>query len=471
MGLRWVVLPVILFLALIFLGLGWALNAWAGLIIERLRAEGAVWERAGMHREAAQRYAALTGMVDSFMLSPGRRRRMLAGLLPKLTRFHLDREGGGPLLDRLLRAHLEAHPGDAEVAAKWLRIQVDREDPPPWTHDLAQRIGEVLADSEGITALLVRFYLANSRSDGAAMALYRRHWQATPAFRKARAVRLARLLSMEGHRDRWALEVYLTAWSQGAPRAKLRPVVQRCLAAFAPAEEGSALVARARELVGAEMVPATAISGEAPPAPPEAHPFTVVPAEAAMDADLEEEAALLYRRRRPRRRPAVGAWLARAGRELGRRLSALGPRMGRLGQGLYRQIGRPWGRALGLGVLALALILLITNTVEHLRPGSSPPPPPRPVAPPVVTDPFTIQVAAYLKSEDAKAYAGQLQAKGLDAYWTEAVGAKRNWYQVRIDHFATKAAARKFGEALKAKGLINDFYVANYRPPQPPEKR
>jgi cell division protein FtsN len=87
-----------------------------------------------------------------------------------------------------------------------------------------------------------------------------------------------------------------------------------------------------------------------------------------------------------------------------------------------------------------------------------------------VTDPFTIQVAAYLKADDAKAYAAQLNAKGLEAYWTEAVGANRKWYQVRIDHFATKTTARKFGEDLKAKGLINDFYVANYRPPPSPEK-
>jgi hypothetical protein len=51
------------------------------------------------------------------------------------------------------------------------------------------------------------------------------------------------------------------------------------------------------------------------------------------------------------------------------------------------------------------------------------------------------------------------------------VGAKRNWYQVRIDHFADKAAARRFGEELKAKGLINDFYVANFRPPPAPEQK
>ena len=145
--------------------------------------------------------------------------------------------------------------------------------------------------------------------------------------------------------------------------------------------------------------------------------------------------------------------------------------MGGLGRRMFAQLRRPWGKALGLALLALALIVLITNTVQHLRPGTTPPPPPEPAAAPPVTDPFTIQVAAYLKAEDAKQYAAKLKDKGLDAYWTEAVGAKRSWYQVRIDHFATKTAARKFGQDLKAKGLINDFYVANYRPPQPSEQK
>jgi hypothetical protein len=481
MGLGWVTLPVILFLGLIYLGLGWALNAWTGRQIEGLRAEGAVWERAGMRREATQRYEALMGLVDSFLLSPRRRREAQARLLPSLTRFYLDQEEGGPVLDRLLRAHLEAHADDAQVAARWLRLQVGVADPPPWSHDLAQRIGEALSDSAEINALLARFYLGCGRSDHAAVDLYRRHWQATPGFRKARAVHLAQLLSMEEHRDPWALEVYLTAWSRGAPEAELRPLVQRCLTNIAATEETSALLTRARELMGSTLMPE------------EAEPAAVVPpADAAStasigdtfamepptelddvvtDPDLAEEAAFIYHRRRSGGRPALGAWMGRVGQEMGNRLLAFGPRMGGLAQGFYQQLRRPWGKALGLGVIAMALILLITNTVAHLRSGASPPPPPEPVAAPAVTDPFTIQVAAYLKAEDAKAYAAQLKAKELAAYWTEAVGASRSWYQVRIDHFATKAAARKFGQDLKAKGLINDFYVANYRPPQPPEKK
>jgi hypothetical protein len=393
----------------------------------------------------------------------------------------LDQEGGGPVLDRLLRAHLEAHADDTQVAARWLRLQVGVADPPLWTHDLAQRIGEALTDSAEINSLLARFYLGCGRSDHTAIDLYRRHWQATPGFRKAKAVHLAQLLSMEGHRDAWALEVYLAAWSRGAPEAELRPLVQGCLTNIAASEENNALISRARELLGSAVVPddvepvAVVRPADAASTVHLGETFAIGPSteldDEAADADLAEEAAFIYHRRRPGGRPALGVWMARVGRVLGNRLLTFGPLLGGLAQGLYQQIRRPWGKALGLGLLALALILLITNTVEHLRSGASPPPPPEPVATPAVTDPFTIQVAAYLKAEDAKTYAAQLKLKGLAAYWTEAVGANRSWYQVRIDHFATKAAAREFGEDLKTKGLINDFYVANYRPPQPSEKR
>jgi hypothetical protein len=476
MGLDWVFLPVILFLLLVFMGIGWGMDVWAKLTIERRRAEGAIWERAGMRREATQRYQSLLGVVDSFLLSPGRRRQALTALLPKMTRFYLDHENGGPEAQRLLRAHLEAQPGDAEVAARWLRGQLDLEDAPPWAHDLAQRIGEALPEADEVTQLLVRFYLANGRSDHAAISLYRRFWEQTPEFRSAKAVALAQLLTLEGHQDLWALEVYLRAWTQGAPQAKLRPAVQRCLSVVAPTDENSALLERAIELVG-RQVP---LSQE-----PQAAPALVDGGDEDLSNnaysafrdqsldDTEEEAAFIYRRRRSRRRPgALSVWAAAVVGGMGRAFVEAGPRMGRLGGHMVQQLRKPWGKALGLGVFALALMVLVTNTVQHLR-SSNPPPPPvsPPAAAPAVTDPFTIQVAAYLKAEDAKAYATQLKAKGLDAYSTEAVGAKRNWYQVRIDHFADKAAARRFGEELKAKGLINDFYVANFRPPPAPEQK
>jgi cell division septation protein DedD len=86
------------------------------------------------------------------------------------------------------------------------------------------------------------------------------------------------------------------------------------------------------------------------------------------------------------------------------------------------------------------------------------------VKPPPVEaqDPFTLQVAAYLSLDYAKRYVADLKKQGLDAYWSTAVSGQKKWYQVRISHFATKEEALQLGESLKTKGLIDDFYVANY---------
>ncbi len=83
----------------------------------------------------------------------------------------------------------------------------------------------------------------------------------------------------------------------------------------------------------------------------------------------------------------------------------------------------------------------------------------------VVTDPFTLQVAAYLKPQDAERYVKGLKMKQLDAFWIKRRGKTKVWYQVRVSHFANKASARDYGKDLKAQGIIDDFYVANYERP------
>ena len=119
-----------------------------------------------------------------------------------------------------------------------------------------------------------------------------------------------------------------------------------------------------------------------------------------------------------------------------------------------------------LAGFAIGLVILMINTFEHLiKPDTAVTKDDQLLVVPVVRDRFTIQVAAYLKSEHAEKYVARLKSQGLDAYWTAAQGAKTKWYQVRLSHFAEKAAARAYGESLKAKGIIDDFYVANYRRP------
>jgi hypothetical protein len=118
-----------------------------------------------------------------------------------------------------------------------------------------------------------------------------------------------------------------------------------------------------------------------------------------------------------------------------------------------------------LTVSAAAVIALLINTASHLIKVEKPVAQKVEKAPEVITDPFTLQVAAYLKPAYARKYVEQLKEQGLDAYWREAISANKKWYQVRISHFADKKSARDFGESLKTRGIIDDYYVANYIPP------
>jgi septal ring-binding cell division protein DamX len=108
----------------------------------------------------------------------------------------------------------------------------------------------------------------------------------------------------------------------------------------------------------------------------------------------------------------------------------------------------------------------VVNTVRHLVKVEMPVAEKVEKAPEIITDPFTLQVAAYLKPGYAKKYVGQLKKQNLDAYWREAISGDKKWYQVRIAHFPDKKSARDFGESLKAKGIIDDYYVANYVSPK-----
>jgi hypothetical protein len=120
------------------------------------------------------------------------------------------------------------------------------------------------------------------------------------------------------------------------------------------------------------------------------------------------------------------------------------------------------------GFFALGVGWLVLSTASHMTGGiTTPEPAPAPANVPV-TDPFTLQVAAYLNESDARRYTDQLTDQGLDAYWTRASGANTTWYQVRISHFRTKAAARSYGEDLKNRQIIDDYYVANYSRPDSP---
>lgn len=69
---------------------------------------------------------------------------------------------------------------------------------------------------------------------------------------------------------------------------------------------------------------------------------------------------------------------------------------------------------------------------------------------------YTLQAGAFAKVENAARFAQSLQAQGLEAAY---YGSGDGLYRVRFGDFATKEKARARGEALKAAGVIEAFWV------------
>ncbi len=79
---------------------------------------------------------------------------------------------------------------------------------------------------------------------------------------------------------------------------------------------------------------------------------------------------------------------------------------------------------------------------------------------------YTVQIEATPDQVVAEERVGQLKAQGLEAYWIKSnVPGKGVFFRVRIGRFATKAAARQYGERLRQQGRITDYFVVEYEAP------
>lgn len=445
-GMAWLALPVTGVLAGCFALIGWAMNRRGAALIERLMAEAAVWERAGMAEQAEDVFERVRAAFDSFWLSPLRRRAMARRITRRLARFHLSRSEPGEFGCRMVATYLRLHPTDAAVAAGWLEQVRRMDEPGPEVHALAERIGAALPDVPTVQRDLMAFYLSAERSDYEALQTYRRVWHRGDPIPDAWVVNLARLLRNEHHINDWALQVYLKGYALGD-----HPCLEGIAAGHSllrPHADNQADLAAAREALGDLDAPQreALLARFRPPAPE-------VPS--AVDVDQPPPTAR-------GRGPLVV--VATAGKTLAAFVTDIGRRV------------RPLARAMALrravGVAVLVAVLGVAAALGWHWAGTREapaPPPPEPVAeveppPPPVTDPFTIQVAAYLRPDDAQRYVDRLKQQNIDAFSTKAVSGSRTWYQVKVSHFATRDQARRYGEQLKTKGLIDDFYVANYQP-------
>jgi hypothetical protein len=427
----------------LYAAVGWATNRIGLGRVRRLEREASLNERRGLYDDAEEMLRDALAVMDSFLISPGLRRRRLTPLAARLARFYLAQARLSDAGEEFLAGYLGANPQDEEVAEAWVR-GVEKQGGLQEVHqELAARLGSAHPRNPKIQLAVARLYLMLERTDYGALQSYFRVWHADGAAVPEFCQRLAQLLRAEGRADDWAQAVYRQAG----------------LAAPGPAAAG---------LSPAALRPAAVGRAEPRPAPAEAtadgEAFQMRFGADAGEDELEAEPSP-WASGRQRVWPACGRLFQAAGV----RLRQVAARFASGPQAAARRLRfRPFLRAALIGLLLAAAA---AGGLWHvLRRGGLPAAPPVPPpavslpapAPAAVTDPYTLQVAAYLKSEYALKFVEDLKAQGLDAYWIETVSGDKLWYQVRISHFPDQQSARDLGRDLKQKGIIDDFYVTNY---------
>jgi hypothetical protein len=316
---------------------------------------------------------------------------------------------------------------------------------------VAYRIGGAQPKNKTIQFALARFYLIMEQTDFPALQTYRRIFGRKDRTPPEFIENLARLFFQERRADEWALKIYLQAFARDKSRKKLLRGIAACLRWTPETERNTNLLQKARTyLEGIDKLELKKMSsGFKPPAPPPASP---------------------KQRRQIGINVFSGKLMRNALENMLRGTYSAGVRtVGQLKSFSStfkhsRTARRIFAGTVLVGLSAVVAVLIV-NTISHLtRRDKSVTEKTEPAAV-VVTDPFTIQVAAYLKPDYAHQYVAKLKKQGLDAYWTEVTSGNKKWYQVRVSHFPDKERARQYAESLKAKGVIDDYYVANYQRP------
>jgi hypothetical protein len=450
-GLQWTPLPVALIMMIAFLLIGWVSNHWGVGIVERLIREAGVFERDGMLAEAEAKFRHALAVFDSFLISPVVKKQKADSLMARVARFYLARAAKSYESEAFLESYLQSNPEDEEVAENWMEQLESRGGLKEEHQELAYLIGSAQPNNRVIQAALARYYLLMERTDFPALQTYRRvstfEEQMPPGFMD----NLAHLFLREKRVDEWALEIYLKAIGLNDLRSEILSGIAACVRWLAPTERNQSLLQKAYSCL--EGIDAAEVekmcTGFKPPIPTDVEKAVQRPA-----------------RKKPTFLSTAGAVLQTFYEDI-RALPVWALQQIHFARRWVMQskkARRVFGGLMFAG-LSAGVIVLVINTVGHLVKTETPVAQKIEKAPEQVTDPFTLQVAAYLEPAYAKLYVEELKKQGLDAYWREAISANKKWYQVRISHFADKKSARDFGESLKARGTIDDYFVANFVAP------
>ncbi len=451
MGPKWMVVPGIVFLLVAYWITGAVFAAIGRHRIDRLIDEAAVWERAGMLREVRQVLAGALNTVDSFFFSPSSRQAPARKLLAQTARFQMAQAKTDLPSDDVVEAYLISFPHDRDVAVNWLNGVLAGKTVTRQTHAIVARIKNTHEDDKEILPMVAQFFLDERCCDLTALKTYRQLVDAGVSLPDDLVHHMADFFLSLSRSDTLALKVYLDRYERGDRNTALLQGIAACSMTICSGSVTRHLLSRVDSIL--EEIDLSERKRMA---------------EAFSPALMKSEMVSSRKSRRIRRSvigPTIRAVQVELRTFLSRCIAGFSQRADKIRKSIRSRRAKVIVKWAAMGLSIAGVALLVINTVMHL---SSPPktvetPPEQVIV--LVADPFTIQVAAYLKESDARRYVDRLKNNGMDAYWTRASGGGKTWYQVRISHFETKAAAKVFGENLKMRGMVDDYYVANYNRP------
>ena len=78
---------------------------------------------------------------------------------------------------------------------------------------------------------------------------------------------------------------------------------------------------------------------------------------------------------------------------------------------------------------------------------------------------FSLHIGSFRELQNANVEAERLKSSGLDAFWKKvAIPGKGRWFRVYVGKHMTRDEALVKGKELKAKGIIQDFFVHEMKP-------
>jgi cell division septation protein DedD len=443
----------VLLTILAFIGCGWVFNRITALRLHDYLREAAAKERTARIGEAAEAFRRAVVLFDSFMASPLFRRRMGRDLAGRVARFHIARSVKYPEAEEFITSYLWAHPDDVEIAEYWFQHTRSGEDSDPDHLALADRIAAAQPRNLAIQGLISQVYLSRNRTDYTALQIYKHLLRESGPVQAHIVAGLADLFIKEGRADEWALEVYFKAHEQHPGQTDYLRGLANCLEQIRETTRNESLMTAARDAlspVDEETIRQwrTAFRRTAAPSQPQK------PSPAARTLKVSSKLILRGFQSIAHITGSIASVLAQWGKS-------------------WRESDRTRHIARWTAVIAFAAIVIISGistiiyiseTKESPESASSPAQKPPETA---ASGRFTIQVAAYRNRDLAIDESNRLKQQGFpDAYWGESRISDENiWYYVRISRFEGKQEAKEFGDNLKSKGIINDFYVANYKEP------